>query len=230
MWVHEVSCCFGGLSVLRRPQGSLWITCISSEPASSRLMLSKATILYPQAIWRIIENFEQQCRVYLMLVIPLVDGNNRDISITIFVVEGFKIDASCVVFKHYSVLELVDEPIFRKSMLWERAIRVCIRANFHLKGPMVGTLGLQQCLELSSRTLTATHQRSDGGPRMRGSTNGPPGFSPMPNYLQRNFSKNAGGLYNNSGTHFVEMMHAESLEISSEGPLLGWAGAKQEIL
>ena len=52
-----------------------------------------------------------------MLVIPLVDGNNRDISITIFVVEGFKIDASCVVFKHYSVLELVDEPIFRKSML-----------------------------------------------------------------------------------------------------------------
>jgi hypothetical protein len=52
-----------------------------------------------------------------MLVISLVDGNNRDISITIFVVEWFKVDASCVVFKQYFVLEVVDEPIFRKSML-----------------------------------------------------------------------------------------------------------------
>lgn len=52
-----------------------------------------------------------------MLVISLVDGNNRDTSITIVVVEGFKVDDSCVVFKHYPVLELVHEPIFRKSML-----------------------------------------------------------------------------------------------------------------
>lgn len=63
-------------------------------------------------------------------------------------------------------------------------------------------------------------QRSDGGPRMRGSMNGPPGFSHMPNYSQRNLPMNAGGHYNNSGTHDAEMMHMESLEISSNGPFL----------
>lgn len=63
-------------------------------------------------------------------------------------------------------------------------------------------------------------QRSDGGPRMRGSVSGPPGYSHMPNYLQRNFSKNTGGFHNNSDTHGAEMMHAESFEISSEGPFL----------
>ena len=114
---------FRGFSVLRRPQGSLWITCISSEPASSRLMLSKATILYPQAIWRIIENFEQQCREYLYTFLaPLLWMETIGIfQSQSLLLKGSKIDASCVVFKHYSVLELVDEPIFRKSMLWERA-------------------------------------------------------------------------------------------------------------